>query len=853
MNHSEKVFSPQVKLGPYILTTILAWTLIVACILVWNLKELRRETRKFVLHAAQEYLLKYQVLFFWEMSLTTGSAPDTSNNAVSTSHDSSATRTRTIETSLDKHLALLSRPDLLRQLKADLPEPSGVTASLVSLKPLFVGNAPDEWERKALKAFEHGKMAMSEYTGIGDKKYLRLMQPMKVRPSCMKCHGDQGYKVGDIKGGIGIFFPMDQFLAEEDHQFNINFASFGLLWFLVLCGIGVGSHRLRRRIFERQMVELKIRRSYDTQSAVNSLLSFSQENIPLEEILERSLDLLLSISWLSSESKGGIFLVDQVSETLLMEASQGLSGPFQEVCVRVPFGRCLCGRAASTQQIQFAGSLDNCRGNSYKETSPHGHYCVPMISSRGKTIGAINLYLKESHRYDQTVVEFLTAIANSLAGIIERKQAEESLYEERSKLELMLKHETLLAYIASNFNSVDFFQQILDQILRTIGETVELGAACFQKFDDACEESSKLNSWVAGVDEQSMGYPPAISASDTPNIFKRLMANRMFVSSDIMELEEEREFLLKNNIQAMVICPLSFAGRIRGFLGFCQSRKRKWDPEERKLFRTIADLVINAWERESLFRASLEAEKKHTEAVRITEQASRLASIGVMAAGITHEINQPLNSIGVTAESVLYWMKHNQIDLPGKFSEKIEEISDHVDRIDSIIKHMREFWVTPTQIIEDEFDLNEAVRNSLSLIEKQISSHGISLELFMKVTALPVAGNRILLEQSVINLVVNSIHAHDESMSDDKKIEVITRKSGTSVILEVRDNAAGLPEGADEELFDPFYSTRKPGEGMGLGLAIAKRFISNLGGSIQADNNNNGGGAAFTIKLPLAR
>lgn len=179
-------------------------------------------------------------------------------------------------------------------------------------------------------------------------------------------------------------------------------------------------------ISKEKQTKDELQRNYDTQNALNSLLNLSLEDVPFEELLRRTLDLILSIPWLTLESRGGIFLVEDEPKVLVMKAQNKLAEPIQKACARVPFGRCLCGRAALTQQIQFADRVDERHETRYESIIPHGHYCVPILFA-GKTLGVINTYLKEGHGSEQREKEFLTAVANTLAGILVRKQAAEQL------------------------------------------------------------------------------------------------------------------------------------------------------------------------------------------------------------------------------------------------------------------------------------------------------------------------------------------------------------------------------------------------------------------------------------------
>ncbi len=192
-------------------------------------------------------------------------------------------------------------------------------------------------------------------------------------------------------------------------------------------------------ISEKKQAEAQIERNLEIQTVINSVLRLSLEELSLKEILNRTIELILSIPRLALDSKGSIFLVEEKSEFLVMESQLGLSKNVQMKCARIPFGKCLCGRAASTKKIQFADCIDDRHQILYTGITPHGHYCVPILF-RGKTLGVINLYLSEGHRQDQTEEEFLTAIANALASVIVRKQNYEKLKRHESQLEINNKN-----------------------------------------------------------------------------------------------------------------------------------------------------------------------------------------------------------------------------------------------------------------------------------------------------------------------------------------------------------------------------------------------------------------------------
>ncbi|WP_373035124.1 EAL domain-containing protein [Sulfurimonas sp.] len=172
----------------------------------------------------------------------------------------------------------------------------------------------------------------------------------------------------------------------------------------------------------------------EEQRALNSILSLSLENISLKEQLERALGILLSLSWLTIRDTGGIFLVDKQSDTLILTVEHGLHPALLTMCARVPFGHCLCGRAAATKEIQYACCLDKRHETTYDGIQPHGHYNIPIIS-QNVVLGVIVLYLTHGYARDERELMFLNSVANTLAGLIERYHVQDALSSSLEKLE----------------------------------------------------------------------------------------------------------------------------------------------------------------------------------------------------------------------------------------------------------------------------------------------------------------------------------------------------------------------------------------------------------------------------------
>ncbi|MBI5574308.1 MAG: GAF domain-containing protein [Elusimicrobia bacterium] len=195
-------------------------------------------------------------------------------------------------------------------------------------------------------------------------------------------------------------------------------------------------------VTERKHAEEELRRSYEIQNIINYLLQIQIEGFSLQNILEGALKKILSLKWLAIETRGAIFLASEDGKKLVLKVQFCLSEFVCTKCKEVKFGECMCGRAALSGKVEFSSCLDERHTVRYEGIAEHGHYCVPIISN-GKTLGVINTYLKQGHIRDEKEVEFLSVMANILAGIIGRKKNEQ----ERENLHLQLLKSSRLASV----------------------------------------------------------------------------------------------------------------------------------------------------------------------------------------------------------------------------------------------------------------------------------------------------------------------------------------------------------------------------------------------------------------------
>jgi len=255
-------------------------------------------------------------------------------------------------------------------------------------------------------------------------------------------------------------------------------------------------------------------------------------------------------------------------------------------------------------------------------------------------------------------------------------------------------------------------------------------------------------------------------------------------------------------------------------------------------------------------------EKRRQQELREREMqiahASRLSSLGEMAAGMAHEINQPLTIISTAAEGILRDIRKDRLDMH-LLPQDMQDILDNVKRIDRLITHVRAFarrpeeweYVEPAQVLD----------NAFVVMGGQFQLSNVSVSRIMEEDLPAIYVNPNQLEQVLINILTNARQALDERAEAAEKRgerfqkQLLCRISRENewVVFEVADNAVGVPDEIKTRIFEPFFTTKEVGQGTGLGLSIAYTLVTrSLGGRIWVEDNEMGG-ASFKVALPIEK
>ncbi|MEA2848844.1 MAG: hypothetical protein QOG78_4125, partial [Rhodospirillaceae bacterium] len=256
--------------------------------------------------------------------------------------------------------------------------------------------------------------------------------------------------------------------------------------------------------------------------------------------------------------------------------------------------------------------------------------------------------------------------------------------------------------------------------------------------------------------------------------------------------------------------------------------------------------VLDLTERKRAEAEARESERRYREMQMEVAHANRVATMGQLTASIAHEVNQPIAGAATNAAAALRWLKARPPDLEevrqalGRIVKDAHRAGDVIGRIRELIKK-----APPRQ---DRVDMNEAIREVIELTRGEATKNGASVQAALGKGLPPIEGDRVQLQQVVLNLIVNAVQAVGAVAEGPRELFITTaRAEPDGVLVAVKDSGPGLDPESLERLFDSFYTT-KPG-GLGMGLSICRSIIEAHGGRLWATANLPRG-AIFHFTVP---
>ncbi len=240
------------------------------------------------------------------------------------------------------------------------------------------------------------------------------------------------------------------------------------------------------------------------------------------------------------------------------------------------------------------------------------------------------------------------------------------------------------------------------------------------------------------------------------------------------------------------------------------------------------------------------AEQALTDARNELARALRLASLGELAGSIIHEINQPLTGIIMSAEACLRWLARDPAE-PGEARKSAMRVIEQGRRASDVVTGLRSL-VRDAQLRFTDVQINDAIEEILVLLKRDIERAGVTLRIALDRSIPTVEGDRVQLQQVVLNLVRNAIDAMTGVNGRPRLLTVSSKVVDGYVSVAIADTGVGIASASRERLFDALYTTKV--DGLGLGLSICRKIVAVHGGRLWVDENT-AHGATFTFTLPL--
>jgi signal transduction histidine kinase len=463
---------------------------------------------------------------------------------------------------------------------------------------------------------------------------------------------------------------------------------------------------------------------------------------------------------------------------------------------------------------------------SYERLGTRSHLSIPLRVG-GPLLGVLSFDSVRAERaWPDELVDRLWLLSEAFASALERKRMELSLADR-------LRFHRLSSHLSARFGNVaavDLDREI-HNALRGIVDFVGVDRATVLEFADG------------GAPGRSWAIDAPMDAQRCPWLIARVQAGNEVRVSRIEELPDEATVDRRNaaavGLISQAAVPLKAGGTVLGALVLgAGAEARAWPDALMEQLRLLCEVMANAF-------ASAKAERESAQLRQELAHIGRVSALGELTASLAHELNQPLTAILNNAEVA---QQHLEADVI-KVAELRDILSDIVaddKRAAGVIRRLRAM-LKKGPLEHVALDINDVVGEVAHLVRKDAVLRNVPVTLDLAADLPAVRGDRAQLQQVVLNMVLNGLEATGPPDGRRQALVIRTSAAGGDVLVAVEDSGTGIDVAALERLFQPLYTTKV--EGLGMGLAIARTIVGAHGGELRASNNA-GGGATFEFSLP---
>jgi len=796
------------RLWRYTAALVVAWTAVTAYSLWWNVREAKRDAQEAALIQARRGY-EEDVLYRRWNSLHGGVYAPVTEQTPPNPFLANVPE-RDIETPSGRKLTLINPAYMTRQVFELGRSEHGIRAHLASLRPVRPDNAADPWETETLQSFERGATERHQVQVIDGREYLRFMRPLVTEQSCLACHASQGYKVGDIRGGVVVAVPLQALSAIARQAGNRQELGHLVLWLLGIGGLTLGTARLRK-------ADRALLKAHDTLE---------------QRVRERTA---------------------QLRESL--EASRRSEERYQGLYEHVPVMNFTLDRAGTVLAVNRYGAQQ--LGYSVQELV--GKPALDVIHSEDRT--AVRRQLKECLERPAQVFEWELRKVHKGGHILwvhetARVMQEEDgpvlliacrdITEHKQAAEELLRHNEELAALNALGRKVSQSLSVDEVVEEAVEEMVEASQAgvgfVFLRKGEALT--------LAGIGPQSaaqqFGEVPEHRVGECMCGLAVREGRPLFSRDIFSDVRCTWEECKRASFRSFAALPLRSGEDIIGVVGLACREERDFEPQATFLETLASQVAVglrNALLHQEVQRHARELEQRVV--ARTAQLAAKNEDLKGFAYTVSHDLKAPLRGIAGYAQEL---ERHHKTGLAERALFCIMQIitaTRNLDRlIDDLLQYSRLDAEAPSLADVNLRGLVEAILKDRSLV---IAEQHIEVTVDIPFTTLWTWERGLV--QVLTNVIDNALKYSRDA--GPPRLGIRAEALGNAWRLVVSDNGIGFDMKYHDRIFGLFNRLVRTDEfeGTGAGLAIVKKVVEKLGGTIRAESAP-GQGATFIVELP---
>jgi signal transduction histidine kinase/uncharacterized protein YigA (DUF484 family) len=565
---------------------------------------------------------------------------------------------------------------------------------------------------------------------------------------------------------------------------------------------------------------------------LNELASVASLGANINDVAQRVMQRLRRIF---RTELAGVFLLSPDGRTLREYGDDGGTHPSP----RIPIDAILVGTVVEKGVPVRIGDARSTTFLLEKDPQVRSALAVPL-KHRGNVIGALALESVEYNAFSSQDEQLLVVIASQLAGLLENMRLNEELRERARYLQDSVRRLQVVRETALDIAEDLDFDAMLKRVVHQARELVDARGAELGLLDDARQVIKVVVSEAPWFDAQGEEIPLMAGVAGRVAAF-----GEPLVIADYNAWSGRLYPQRVASFKTVAGIPLKFQGQVVGTLTVMDDRPEKnFRPEDVQLLELLAPQVT-VWIRNARLYQELQEriDAQHLAENRLVRSA-RLAAVGEMAAGVAHELNNPLTTVIGFVELAI-----GEIPEGSTLRSDLELVLKESQRAREVVRRLLEFS-RPSENQRIRTDINELVEDVLNLVHHLTVTGGIQVSIDLCDELPWVSVDPAQIKQVLLNLVHNSIQA----MSGGGELIIKTGHSRQDNVewltISVSDTGVGIASENMERIFEPFFTTRPAGQGTGLGLSVSYGIVTDHGGYIEAQSQP-GKGSHFTVYLPL--